>query len=249
MPSTPWSDNDAIAAALSGNWNGAIAINLSLLRTNPSHIDALGRLAYAYLKNGELTAARRTFGKVLDLDPYNAIAIKQNQLLAGVKRKTAKKSPAPGASPGAFLEDPGKTKIVSCVNLAPAPTLTTLSPGQLVELKARNHAIELRAQDKTYLAALPDDVAFKLLKLLAAGNTYQAVVKAVGKNALTVILRELSRGRRFANQPSFISSVATTYTPFAPSEVRHEEKPSVAATGEDDLEEEKAAEEKEEEER
>jgi tetratricopeptide (TPR) repeat protein len=244
MPDSTLSDQTAIAAALTGNWKEAILINLALLKVDKTDVDTLNRLAYAYLKSGEIAAAKRTFSKALDLDPYNGIALKNSKLLSGAKRKSTKGQALPAAAPSAFLEDPGKTKIVSCVNLAPAQSLMTLSPGQMVDLKPRKHAVEIRS-DKTYLAALPDDVTFKLLKLLAAGNTYQVVVKAVGKNMLTVILRELSRGKRFANQPSFISTTATSYTPFAPAEVHPEEKPSVVATGEEDLEEEDKTEEKE----
>ncbi len=237
MPDRIVSDQTAITAALTGNWKEAISINLSLLKENTSNVDTLNRLAYAYLKNGEISAAKRTFAKVLNLDPYNGIALKNSKLLSQVKRKSSRVQSLPVALPSAFLEDPGKTKIVSCVNLAPAQSLMTLSPGQVVDLKPRNHAVEIRST-KTYLAALPDDMAFKLLKLLAAGNTYQVIVKAVEKNMLTVILRELTRGKRFVNQPSFISTTTTSYTPFTPADVRQEEKPSVVATGEEDLEEE-----------
>lgn len=244
MPDNDSSDAAAIASALAGNWKEAININLALLKVDKTNVDTLNRLAYAYLKSGDVTSAKRTFSKALDLDPYNGIALKNSKLLSGAKRKSTNGDATPAAAPSAFLEDPGKTKIVSCVNLAPAQSLMALSPGQMVNLKPKNHAVEIRS-DKTYLAALPDDVAFKLLKLLAAGNTYQVVVKAVAKGALTVILRELTRGKRFANQPSFISTTTTSYTPFAPTEVKQEEKPSVVATGEEDLEEDEKTEEKE----
>lgn len=234
----------AISAALAGKWKEAVSHNLHLLKVEPDNVDALNRLAYAYLKQGMLPQSKKVFTKVLKLDPYNAIAIKNNKLIETVKKKKVAANAVIAASPGAFLEDPGKTKIVPCVNVAPATTLTTLSPGQMVTLKAKRHAVEIRAAGNTYLAALPDDVSFKLLKLLAAGNTYQVVVKGVSKNSLTVILRELSRGKRFASQPSFISSVTSSYTPFAPAETKSEEKPSVTATGEDDLEEEEKTDEK-----
>jgi hypothetical protein len=115
-----------------------------------------------------------------------------------------------------FLEEPGKTKIVECVNAAPMAALATVFPGEEVELKARNHVVEVRSSSNTYLAALPDDLSFRLIKFLAVGNTYQALVKSVGKNTVTVFLRELSRGKRFATQPSFASSAM--YVPFTRSE-------------------------------
>lgn len=227
----------AIQAALLGNWKDAIKINEVLIREDNCDIDALNRLAYAYGKDGQLPRAKRLCTKVLTLDPYNTIAIKNIKLLSNTTRKKMKGTTSPAAAPSAFLEDPGKTKIVSCVNLATAQVISSLSPGQVVAMKSKNHAVELRSDEGTYLAALPDDISYKLLKRMAAGNTYQVVVKGVGKNTLTVMVRELTRGKRFANQPSFISSTSTTYTPFTPADVKEGDKPTVTATGEEDLEE------------
>ncbi len=89
-------------------------------------------------------------------------------------------------------------------------------PGEEIELKAKNHVVELRSSANVYLAALPDDLSFRLIKFLAVGNTYQALVKSVGKNTLTVFLRELTRGKRFATQPSFATTAM--YVPFTRSE-------------------------------
>ncbi len=227
----------AIQAALTGNWKDATKINEALLKEDDRDIDTLNRLAYAYAKLGQLPAAKRILTKVLALDPYNTIALKNSKLLSNTTRKKMKGASSPAALPSAFLEDPGKTKIVVCVNLATAQVISNLSPGQTVTIKSKNHAVELRSSENTYLAALPDDIAYKLLKLMAAGNTYQVVVKGVEKNSLTVMVRELTRGKRFANQPSFISSTNTTYTPFTPADIKEGDKPTVTATGEEDLEE------------
>ncbi len=227
----------AIQAALTGNWKGAIKINEELRKEDERDIDTLNRLAYAYAKNGQITSAKKIFNKVLSLDPYNTIAHKNIALLSHTSRSKTNNSAGSAALPSAFLEDPGKTKLVSCINLATAQVISTLSPGQTVLMKSKNHTVELRSAQNTYLAALPDDISFKLIKLMAAGNTYQVVVKGVEKNSVTVMVRELSRGKRFANQPSFISSTRVTYTPFTPAESKEEEKPVVVATGEEDLEE------------
>lgn len=115
-----------------------------------------------------------------------------------------------------FLEEPGKTKIVMCINPAPAALLSSVSPGDEIVLHARNHSVEIRNYKNAYLAALPDDLSFRLIKFLAGGNTYQALIKSVGKNSLTVFLRELSRGKRFSNQPSFAST--GIFMPFSSTE-------------------------------
>jgi len=204
--------DEAIAAALVQDWKKAIAVNTAILKTNKTDLDALCRLGFAYLKSGQLSAAKRIYQKVLDLDQYNQIATKNLKKLSTIKKKDIEEAVSGIMSPMIFLEEPGKTKIVECVHVAPPATLSNLSAGQEVTLKVKNHAVEVRS-GTTYIAALPDDMSFKLNKMIAAGNTYQVIIKAVDKKSVKVLLRELTRGRRFAKQPSFTST--TSYVSFA----------------------------------
>ena len=223
--------DQAVAAALAQNWKEAIRINTLLVKEKKDNVEALSRLAYAYLKTGQLTLAKKTYEKVLDLDQYNQIAQKNLKKLTGLKKKDLLSTDPHNVSPMMFLEDPGKTKIAECIHCAPAQILSMLSSGQEVDLKAKNHCIEIRTKQNTYLAALPDDLSFKLIKLISAGNTYQAIVKSVEKNLLKVMIRELSRGKRFANQPSFITT--TSYVPFSRGGTPQSEAPDMTPTGEE----------------
>lgn len=228
--------NEAIRAALDQNWKEAIRVNTLLLKENSSDIEALSRLAYAYMQTGQITQAKKTYQLVLDLDQYNQIALKNIRKLSTIKKKDLAKPSGAPISPILFLEEPGKTKVVDCIHVAPPTVLATLSAGQEIAIKAKNHCVELRSSDNVYLAALPDDLAFRLNKLLAGGNTFLAIVKSVDKKSLKVILRELMRGKRFANQPSFISQ--TSYVPFSRSAHQPQEAPDMTPTGEPGSEEE-----------
>lgn len=221
--------DSAIAAALAQDWKEAIRINLAILKSDKSDLEALCRLAFAYLKTGQLLTAKRTYQKVLDLDKYNQIASKNLKKMTSLKKKDLANEAATYMSPMIFLEEPGKTKIVECVHVAPSHVLSTLSAGQEVFLKPKPHAIEVRTSSNTYIAALPDDMSFKLNKMMAAGNTYQTIVKGVEKKSVKVMLRELTRGKKFAKQPSFTST--TSYVSFAKSGTR--ETPDMTPTGED----------------
>jgi tetratricopeptide (TPR) repeat protein len=212
MSSGILSDQAAISAALVQDWKEAIRINTALLKSNKENISLLNRLGFAYLQSGQFPLAKKTFTKVLKLDPYNQIAEKNLKKLGNVKQKDIVGSGRKQGTPMSFLEEPGKTKIVECVNAAPFPVLSCISPGEEVELKAKNHVVEVRSLNNTYLAALPDDLSFRLIKFLAVGNTYQALVKSVNKNALILFIRELTRGKRFETQPSFASTAM--YVPF-----------------------------------
>lgn len=226
-PSLP---TQAVEAALAQNWKEAIRLNTIILKENKDNTEALSRLAYAYLKIGKITLAKQSYEKVLTLDQYNQIAQKNLKKLTILKKKHLETQATQAISPLIFLEEPGRTKIVDCIHVAPPNILSGLSAGQEVVLKARNHCVELRTANNLYLGALPDDISFKLIKFLSGGNLYQAVVKGVEKNVLKVILREVKRGKRFANQPSFTTS--TSYIPFSQG-TSVAETPDVSATGED----------------
>lgn len=225
-------DQAAIDAALAQQWTQAIALNTAILKNDKANINALNRLGFSYLMTGQLPRAKLTFHKVIKVDPYNQIALKNLKKLGTLRQKDMIQSAPQNLSPMLFLEEPGLTKLVECINLAPLPILATLTSGQEVLLKAKNHSVEIRGHANTYLGVLPDDLSFKLIKLMAAGNRYQAIIKSVGKNALMVMLRELARGKRFAHQPSFISQ--TSYVPFAKTATGAEDSPDVTPTGEDD---------------
>ncbi|MFH0749627.1 MAG: hypothetical protein V1917_01760, partial [Candidatus Gottesmanbacteria bacterium] len=145
-------------------------------------------------------------------DPYNQIAAKNLHKLASTKRDALITTNTCDISPLLFLEEPGKTKVVDCINAAPMNTLTCLTCGQEVFLKPKKHTVEVRDQHSKYLGALPDDVAFKMIKLLTAGNTYSVFVRGISKNCISVFIRELKRGKKLQNQPSFIG--ATNYMPY-----------------------------------
>ena len=223
---------EAVQSALSQNWKDAIRINSEILKHDKASVEALSRLAFAYLKTGELPLAKKTYEKVLKLDQYNHIALKNIKKLDTIKKKDISNGNEEHLSPLMFLEEPGKTKVVECINVAPNQVLSALSAGEVVHLKIKNHCIEIRSQNSAYLAALPDDVSFKLTKLIDGGNIYQTIIKNIDKNSLKVLIREMSRGKKFAHQPSFTST--TSYIPFSKGgNTLSGESPDMTPTGED----------------
>lgn len=204
--------DDAIQAALRQDWKSAIQLNTDLIKDDKKNVDAYNRLGFAYLKSGQIKKAKETFEKVLTIDKYNQIATKNIKKLTVLKKDTLLTTNTAEISPLLFLEEPGKTKVVDCINTAPMNTLTGLNCGQEVFLKPKKHTVEVRDQHGKYLGALPDDVAFKMIKFITAGNTYSIFVKGVTKNCISIFIRELKRGKKLLNQPSFIGT--TNYMPY-----------------------------------
>lgn len=222
--------DEALAAAVELRWKDAIRINLEILHESKDDSDTINRLAFAYAQTGNTAQALKEYKRVLTIDPYNLIAKKNIERLKLCI--SSKKKDQPNGiifvAPDRFLEEPGKTKIVDCVNIAPTSAISQLHSGEELMFKSKKHGVELRrACDNTYVGALPDDIAFRMNHLMSAGNTYCVHVKSMSKNCISVFIRELSRAKTLKNQPSFIGK--TSYIPYSHDDNR--EKPDVTETG------------------
>lgn len=205
----------AIKAALNNDWPVAIKTNLTLLSKNQKNVEALNRLARAYKESGQTQLSQKTYQKVLKIDKFNPIAIRNLKLF--ISKKVSAKNPGSSINnchscfnPTTFLEEPGKTRIVALINLAPASRLASLSCGEQASLQIKRRTVIVATADGTYLGALPDDLSAKLIKFIKGGNRYEVFLKKIGKNCLLVFLREIFRSSRFRNQPTFPSHETLT---------------------------------------
>lgn len=213
----------AIQSALSGEWPKAVELNQEILKKDSKNIEALNRLTKAYLELGKKKKARATIKKVLNLDEFNPIAIKNlkkiNEFFAG--KKTDKTT----TDPDLFIEEPGKTKTVQLINLADKSILSKLAIGEKVNLVPRKRRISVVSQSGTYLGKLPDDISHKLGSFIKGGNQYQTYIRSTS-DGVKVFIREVSRAKKFANSPTFVSS-DTSYQSFTPPDLIHESPPDV----------------------
>lgn len=211
----------AIKAALSQEWEESIVINKKILKLDKENTEALNRLARAYSCMQDYQQAQKLYKKVLTIDPFNLIALKNQQKASQFNGKDAlSKKPVTiqtnGQNNGStkinlskiFLDEPGKTKIVALLNLAPPATLASLNCGDQVILNPKNHSVSVLTPEGTYLGAFPDDVAHRILGFIAGGNKYEAYVKSNTVKALSIFVRETLRSTRFSNQPTFQTKVS-----------------------------------------
>jgi len=199
--------NDAINAALSSDWEKAISTNEAILKEFKEDVETLNRLAYAYSQIDKFEKARKIYRKVLLIDRYNLIAKKNLEKIISLASSTKFKNIPrikTKLSAGHFIEEPGKTKTITLINIAPVAILSRMRIGDPVVLNAKKHSIEVRDQNKIYLGALPDDLAFRLLRFLKAGNSYLSCIKNLQKKSISIFIREIERGKRLQGQPTFI---------------------------------------------
>ncbi|MCH7951446.1 hypothetical protein IH980_01735 [Patescibacteria group bacterium] len=227
----------AIRAALEGNWEETVELNLTILKEEPDDITALNRLGKAYTELGDTNKARETYKRVLDLDKYNPIATKNIRRL---KAKHKKPSPADKSLPtpsikANFLEEPGKTKTTQLVRLTDADAIANLHIGQPVFLEAKKRSVSVTTEDDTYIGSLPDDLSFQLGKLIRGGNKYEALIKKLPESyGVQIFIRETERAKRFKNTPSFpITANASYYADLRPQVIK-EEPIDIRETGEEE---------------
>jgi len=199
----------AITAAASLNWQEAAKINQKILKITDTSVETLNRLAKAYISLGETQKAQKYYKKALNLDPYNIIAKRNLEKIikangSGIAKSTnghAQKTPVNLST--LFLFEPGKTKIINLLNLAPPQILATVSCGDEVSLNPKKHSVAVTGSDGVYLGALPDDLAHKLIAYIDGGNKYEAYVKCATTKILSIFIKEVYKGAKFTNQPSF----------------------------------------------
>lgn len=200
-------ENQAIQAALAGDWEKAISLNQEILKADPQNIPALNRLTWAYIQSGKLAQAKKICQKASSIDPYNQIVIRNKRLMDNLKPADVKKlrcKKAKSESHVLFLEDPGKTKVVKLVRLASPQVIFRQRPSDKVLLIPKKHTIAIHSLDGDYLGSLPDDISLRLIRFIKGGNCYEAVIKSVESNNLEVFIRETKRGKKYCNIQSFI---------------------------------------------
>lgn len=189
----------AIAAAKNGDWDRAVQVNAQILESNPQDTQALNRLGVAYLQLGKKTDAKKAFSKVLEIDKTNLIAKKH---LKSIKSKQA---PAKlSFTKQHFIEEPGRTKIVELHRLSGKQVLDTLSVGDECELTLKKRYISVECNGQ-YVGSIPEDVSFRLSKLIKTGNTYLCCIHSFNNATCTVYLKEMKRSRRNKDIHSFPS--------------------------------------------
>jgi tetratricopeptide (TPR) repeat protein len=197
----------AIQAMLHGDWENAVTLNKELIEEDPKDIDSLNRLAYVYSILGKIQNAKATYKNVLKIDPLNQIATRNIKKLTEMKPKEIVKSlSSVKGMRNVFLEETGKTKVISLVNTAQPKITSLLSTGQSVVVTIKRSKIFIQDQCDQYLGVLPDDIGRRLIRLIRGGNTYEACIKSANEHNVCVFIKETKRTLRYRNQPSFLQT-------------------------------------------
>lgn len=216
---------EAINHALKGEWVQAIQVNKGLLEDNPKDTEALNRLAKAYSEVGNIKKAIITAKKVIKINQFDVIARKSIEKWKNLKKGDSYKTPP--VEPQLFIEEPGKTKIVSLIYIGNPNVLATLDSGDRVKLDTHSHRSVINTKDGKYIGRLPDDLSARLKRLIKYGNEYSVCIKSVNKKEVKVFIREIKRGKNLSGVQSFPPE-KINYISYTPPELIHKENEGLA---------------------
>jgi len=204
--------DEAIRAALHGDWHRAVELNKEILAEKQDDVDALNRLAYAYTKQSNFEVAHDTYLAVLSIDTYFEVAhdtylavlsidtynpiAKKN--LGKIKQlasrpKSTYHSPSNNhhiaVSPSFFLADAQKTKSVHLIHVAAGDILQSLCVGEQLHAIKRGFELQIKDTASRYIGTLPDDIGHTLMRLLDQRSACEFYVKDIQDNEIMVFIK------------------------------------------------------------
>ncbi|MDP3994843.1 MAG: tetratricopeptide repeat protein [bacterium] len=179
----------AILAALNGKWKDAVKYNKSALKDCPNDVQTLNRLAKAYCELGKVNQARLFCKKVIKIDPFDSIALRNLENWENLK--ASKKTSSRAFHAADFIEEPGKTQLVSLLYLGDPHIISELSAGEELILSPHSHRVSVTTKDFKHIGKLPDDLSAKLRGYIELGNSYRVIVKSVDQRNVVIFIREM----------------------------------------------------------
>jgi len=194
----------AIALAMEGRWREAIAANKEMIESFPNDVEAYNRLGKAYMELGEYSEARDAYKKALELDSYNAVAMKNLRRLSHLGEEVGgTKNDYDKAGPEHFIEEVGKAGVVNLYHLGPPETLARMATGDKAYLKIDSPNLIVENGRGEYLGQVELRHAQRLIRLMEGGNKYTAAIVSSTEDKMTVIIREVYRHPSQMGRPSF----------------------------------------------
>ena len=93
------------------------------------------------------------------------------------------------------------------LNIADKKVVSYLRSGERIDLRIKRNRIFALNGDNQFIGMLPDDICQRLIKFINAGNQYEAYIRKVDNNRVSVFIRETKRVKKFRDQPSFVNNI------------------------------------------
>lgn len=218
------SSKQAIALAMQGRWKEAVAANRSLIEVFPTDVDAYNRLGRAYMELGEYSQARESYGRAIELDPYNSIAKKNLRRLSHLgEGMDGTEIDSRKVEPQHFIEETGKAGVVNLSNIGEPQVLVKMAAGDEVYLKVAGSIMVVENGQGEYLGQIGPKYGQRLIRLMNGGNRYSAAIISSAEDNVTIIIREEYQDPGQAGRLSFPLKGLEGFRPYVSDRIfRHE---------------------------
>ena len=191
---------EAISLALEGDWEKAAVLNRVILDVTPNDVETMNRLGKALMESGQYVEAREVLTRVVEAAPYNNIARKNLTRLAQLEE-----APAPAGSglkgvgaarsfaARSFIEESGKSGATVLQKPGSARAAAGAAPGDQLALVIEGSSLCVYRRGNEYLGRVEPKLARRLVRLMQAGNRYEAAVIGVKDEGTSIIIRETFR--------------------------------------------------------
>lgn len=172
-------NNEAIDAAVRGEWLKAIELNLELTKKYPTAAEIFNRLAKAYIETTELDKARKAYRSALKIDPYNHIAKKNLEKISTIDVKDLRKGAGNAIAPNFFLEEPGKTKMAQVEDLAMGKVVSILKIGDKLTPELTTQTVILINNQGKRIGKLDSETADVVSRAMRKGSKFDFIVRSI----------------------------------------------------------------------
>lgn len=195
---------EAIALAVEGRWEEAVAANKAIVERFPDDVAAYNRLGRAHIELGSFGQAEEAYRKTLEVDPGNSIASKNiERLKAWANVGSIEPDKARTIGKDFFAATAGKTGVVGVAGIVALARLQSLEAGSTVVLRRVSQQVLVEDEEGTVLGELEPKHGIRLARLMQGGNTYSATLLSAGEAGPQLLVKEDFQHPSMVGQASF----------------------------------------------
>ena len=196
--------DQAVRLAVNSRWQEAANLNRDIIRLFGDEADAYNRLGKAVSELGQITEARKAYGRAIELDATNTIARRNLDRLASMKDTAAAAAAPSQLDTRLFVEETGTATVARLQATDPANS-ELLDAGDVVELRVQGNAVNVHTVKGEYIGMVEPRIGLRLSRMMTAGNQYAAALVTAADD-IKVMIRETFQHPSMIGKVSFPQS-------------------------------------------
>ncbi len=200
--------DQAVKLAVNSRWAEAANINRDFIKLFGDEAEVYNRLGKALTELGQITEARKSYGRAIELDATNTIARRNLDRLAGMSDTAAASAMPSQLDTRLFVEETG-TAAMAKLQAVNAEQAAALDAGDVVDLQVQGNAVNVHSKSGDYVGMIEPRVGLRLSKMMAGGNQYAAAMVTTANGEMKVMIRETFQHPSNIGKVSFPQARAT----------------------------------------